>query len=84
VLNGVNHIDVLSDRLGAGRVLGGTTQFLVRQMPDGDIVPTIHGNGQTTFGELTGGGSARCEAILADLTAGGIPCSISQHVAADL
>ena len=84
VLNGINHIGVLSDRLGANRVLGGTTQFLVIQTPEGDIVPTIHGKGQTTFGELTGGGSARCEAILAALAAGGVPCSISENIVAEM
>jgi 2-dehydropantoate 2-reductase len=84
VLNGINHIAVLSDRLGADRVLGGTTQFLVMQTPKGDIVPTIHGKAQTTIGELTGGGSARCEAILAALAAGGVPCSISQNITAEM
>jgi len=84
VLNGINHIAVLSERLGAGRVLGGTTQFLVRQTPEGDIIPTIHGSGQTTFGELTGGGSPRCEAILAALAAGGVPCSISENISDEM
>src|SRR5262245_4509919 len=84
VLNGINHIAVLSDRLGADRVLGRTTQFLVIQTPEGDIVPTIHGKGQTTFGELTGGGSARCEAILAALAAGGAPCSISENIVGEM
>jgi 2-dehydropantoate 2-reductase len=84
VLNGINHIAVLSDRLGTKRVLGGTTQFLVMQTAEGNIVPTIHGRGQTTFGELTGGGSARCEEILAILRAGGVPCSISEDIVAEM
>ena len=84
VLNGINHVAVLSDRLGADRVLGGTTQFLVMQTPEGDIVPTIHGKAQTTFGELTGVGSARCDAILAALNAGGVACSISENIVAEM
>jgi 2-dehydropantoate 2-reductase len=84
VLNGINHIAVLSDRLGAERVLGGTTQFLVIQTPEGDIIPTIHGKAQTTFGELAGGGSARCDAILAALVAGGVPSSISENITAEM
>jgi len=84
VLNGINHIAVLGERLGADRVLGGTTQFLVMQTPEGDIIPTIHGTAQTTFGELTGGGSARCEAILAALAAGGVRCSISENIVAEM
>ena len=72
MLNGVNHIDVLSDRLGVGRVLGGLTQFLVNKTPEGEIIPTSHGTGLTMFGELTGERSVRCEQILAALSAGGV------------
>jgi 2-dehydropantoate 2-reductase len=65
-------------------VLGGATQFLVMQTPEGDIIPTIHGRAHTTFGELTGGGSARCEDILAVLAAGGVPCSISEDIITEM
>jgi 2-dehydropantoate 2-reductase len=84
VLNGINHIAVLSDRLGPGRVLGGVTQFLVNQTPDGDIVPTIHGTGATLFGELTGERTPRCEKILAALAAGGAGCTLSETILAEM
>src|SRR6266496_3825983 len=54
VLNGINHIAVLSNRLGAGRVLGGAVVFLVTVTPEGDIVVPGHGTGQTSFGVLDG------------------------------
>ena len=84
VMNGVNHIDVLSDRLGVGRVLGGVTQFLVNQTPEGEIIPTSHGTGLTMFGELTGERSVRCEQILAALSAGGAKCALSDTILAEM
>jgi 2-dehydropantoate 2-reductase len=84
VLNGVNHIDILSDRLGADRVLGGVTQFLVNQTPEGDIVPTIHAAGGTFFGELDGERTPRCEEILTALNAGGVKCTLSETILAEM
>jgi 2-dehydropantoate 2-reductase len=84
VLNGVNHIDVLSDRLGVGRVLGGVTQFLVNQTPEGDIIPTSHGTGLTLFGELTGERSVRCDKILTALSAGEANCALSESILAEM
>ena len=54
VLNGINHVAVLQDRLGAGRVLGGVVIFLFTTTPGGEIVVPGHGTGQTSFGELPG------------------------------
>ena len=66
VLNGINHVAVLSERLGAARVLGGVTLFSVVLTPEGDIlVPGVGKTGQTSIGELTGERSARCEQIAA-------------------
>ena len=66
ILNGVNHIELLADRFGEEKILGGVTQFLVNQGEDGTILPTFHGSGgqKTLFGEVTGGCSKRCDAIL--------------------
>ena len=66
ILNGVNHIDILSEKFGPERTLGGVTQFLVNQSKDGTISPTFHGSGgqKTLFGELNGKISERCVAIL--------------------
>jgi 2-dehydropantoate 2-reductase len=84
VLNGINHIDVLKDRLGTRRVLGGVTQFSVVRTAEGEInVPGV-GNPQTLFGEVTGERSARCEAIAAAFAAGGVPATISDTILAEM
>src|SRR5215472_2368424 len=80
VLNGINHIARLTDRLSAGRVLGGVTFFSVVRTPKGDVMVPGHGSGRTSFGELTGERSPRCEAILAAFAAGGVPSVVSDHV----
>jgi 2-dehydropantoate 2-reductase len=85
VLNGINHIATLSDRLGAGRVLGGVTLFSVVLTPQGDIlVPGLGKTGQTLFGELTGQRSARCEQIGAAFVAGGVPATFSNNIVAEM
>jgi 2-dehydropantoate 2-reductase len=84
VLNGINHIAVLKDRLGAGRILGGVVVFLVTMAPGGEIVVPGHGSGLTSFGELTGGRSARCEAIQAAFAAGGVASTVSDNIMAEM
>jgi 2-dehydropantoate 2-reductase len=84
VLNGINHIAVLSDRLGANRVLGGVNLFSVVRTADGTInVPGV-GSGETLFGELTGERSARCEAIQAAFEAGGVRCAVHDNILAEM
>ncbi len=84
VLNGINHITVLKDRLGAGRVLGGVVVFLVTVTPHGEIVVPGHGTGQTSYGELSGEHSARCDAIHAALAAGGVASKISDNITKEM
>jgi 2-dehydropantoate 2-reductase len=84
VLNGINHIDLLRDRFGAVRVLGGVTSFSVERTPEGDISVAGHATEQTSFGELTGEHSSRCEAIRAVLAAGGTPSTVSDHIVAEM
>jgi 2-dehydropantoate 2-reductase len=85
VLNGINHIAVLSERLGAPRVLGGVTLFSVVLTPEGDILVPGHGNtGQTSIGELSGERSARCEQIAGAFVAGGVPATISNNIVAEM
>jgi 2-dehydropantoate 2-reductase len=85
VMNGINHIAALTDRLGAARVLGGVTLFSVVLTPEGDIlVPGVGKTGQTSFGELTGERSARCEEIGAALVAGGVAATISDNIIAEM
>jgi 2-dehydropantoate 2-reductase len=84
VLNGINHITVLKDRLGAVRVLGGVVVFLVTVTPHGEIVVPGHGTGQTSYGELSGEHSARCDAIHAALAAGGVASTISDNITKEM
>jgi 2-dehydropantoate 2-reductase len=84
VLNGINHITVLSERLGATRVLGGVVVFLVSLTPEGDVVVPGYGSGQTVFGELTGERSGRCEEIRAALAAGEVQSTISDNIVAEM
>ena len=84
VLNGINHIALLSERLGTARVLGGVTLFSVVRAPEGEIMVPGHGNGQTLFGELAGEHSARCKAIHAALSAGGVPSTLSDNIVAEM
>jgi len=82
-LNGIVHIDVLSERLGAARVLGGVTRFSVVRNDEEIVRPGV-GPMQTSFGELTGERSRRCEAIQAALIAGGVPCTLSDNIVAEM
>jgi 2-dehydropantoate 2-reductase len=66
------------------RVLGGVVIFLATMTPAGEIVVPGHGTGQTSFGELTGERSARCEAIQAALAAGGIASTVSENIVTEL
>jgi 2-dehydropantoate 2-reductase len=80
MLNGMRHIAVLTDRFGAGRVLGGVTAINAALMPDGTIVQSLLRINITMFGELTGEPSARCAAIQQALAAGGLPATVSDDI----
>jgi 2-dehydropantoate 2-reductase len=84
VLNGINHIAVLSDRFGASRVLGGVTLFSVVRTPEDEIILPGVGAWQTLFGELTGERSPRCDEIHAAFAAGGVPSTISDTIVAQM
>jgi 2-dehydropantoate 2-reductase len=62
LLNGITHIDALTQRFGAERVLGGACFIGAALEPSGEV---RHGGEMQaiTFGELSGARSARCEAI---------------------
>ena len=82
VLNGVRHIDVLTERFGPERVLGGLTVINAALMPDGAIQQSQVRINLNVIGELDGRTSARCTAIKAALDAGGIPIQISDNILA--
>jgi 2-dehydropantoate 2-reductase len=83
VLNGVNHIATLCDRLGAAQVLGGMTVVAATLTPEGDVVRNPGTPDTAVFGELRGVNSARCQEIHYALAAGGVPSRISDQILAE-
>src|SRR5258705_5871602 len=73
LLNGVRHIDALTERFGPERVLGGLTIINAALMPDGTIQQSQLRININAIGEFDGRGSPRCTAIKTALEAGGIP-----------
>lgn len=83
VLNGVRHIDVLKERFGADKVLGGTSLTNAVLMPDGTIQRTpVRIAINDALGELDGRSSARCEAIQAAYAAGGMTTDLRTDIVA--
>src|SRR5271155_272551 len=62
LLNGMRHVDVLSGRFGAARVLGGECMIAVVLEADG-TVNHLNNDHSLSFGELDGSRSARTTAI---------------------
>jgi 2-dehydropantoate 2-reductase len=82
--NGINHISILVDRFGPQRVLGGKTFANCWLSPEGDIIRRAGGPDQTSFGELTGERSTRCEVIQRALAEGGAASTVSENIIAEL
>ena len=79
LLNGMRHLDVLAERFGAERVLGGQCVISSTLAADGAI---LHLNDlhSLTFGELAGGRSARIEAVAADFSGAGFEPRLSEMI----
>jgi len=84
VLNGVRHIDALSERFGRNHVFGGLTAVNAALMPDGEIVQSPVRVEMTGFGELDGTVSARCLALQAAFAAGGMKADASATIMASM
>lgn len=64
IINGMNHIDSLSERFGAQHVLGGLA-FISATLDDDGIVLHLNEHHGIVYGELDGAQSARMAAIVA-------------------
>ena len=84
LLNGVRHIDALTERFGPGRVLGGLTVINAALMPDGTIQQSQVRINLNAIGEFDGPRSPRCTAIKTALEAGGIPIQVSDSILAGM
>jgi 2-dehydropantoate 2-reductase len=82
--NGINHISILVNRFGAHRVLGGKTLANCWLSPEGDVIRRAGNPDQTSFGELTGERSMRCEEIRRSLAAGGAARTVSENIVGEL
>jgi 2-dehydropantoate 2-reductase len=79
LLNGIDHLDLLSDAVGAEHVLGGTAAVFAERVGPGVIAH--HGGPDTiTFGELDGSRSVRAERLLEVSRAAGIADDLSHDI----
>jgi len=79
LLNGMRHLDLLSERFGASRLLGG--QCVVTASLDERGHPVLLGPTATlTFGELNGASSKRTEAIATTMQDAGFAVRLSNVV----
>ena len=79
LLNGINHMAVLTQRFGAARVLGGACGIGVTLNPSGEVVHAAPME-WLTLGELADGRSARCVAIAKALAAAKVNAGISDDI----
>jgi 2-dehydropantoate 2-reductase len=83
-LNGLRHIEVLAERFGAGRVLGGLTAVNAVLAPNGEVVQTPIRVNMTACGELQGAASPRCAEIRRAFTSGGAEIAVSDAILAPM
>jgi 2-dehydropantoate 2-reductase len=83
VINGLSHIETLSTRFGADRVLGGMAMISATLDADGRIVQLfpLH---NLVFGELAGGFSERSNALSAVLADAGFNARASDVIMQDM
>lgn len=79
LLNGMQHLDVLEQRFGAQRVLGG--QCVVATMLDGEgVIRHLNAFHGMTFGERAGGISERARHIHEALSGAGFEVTLSENI----
>jgi 2-dehydropantoate 2-reductase len=79
LLNGINHMAVLTQRFGAARVLGGACGIGVTLNPAGEVIHAAPME-WLTLGELSNARSARAEAIANALAAAKVNASVSDDI----
>jgi 2-dehydropantoate 2-reductase len=79
LLNGMQHLDLLEQRFGAGRVLGG--QCVVASMLDAEgVIRHLNSFHGMTFGERAGGVSERARQICDALSGAGFEVKLSENI----
>lgn len=79
LLNGMRHIDRLTERFGPERVLGGQCAISATLGPDGDVVH-LNDWHALSFGELDGSRSQRIEAIAPALLNAGFDARLADNI----
>jgi 2-dehydropantoate 2-reductase len=79
VLNGMRHLEVLDERFGAHRVLGGLCMIAGTLDPDGSIRQLTELE-QLTYGDRQDPGSARIRAVHEQLSGAGFPATLAPDI----
>ena len=79
LLNGMRHLDVLSDRFGRERVMGGSVR-IVADVDEQGRVHMMTNLDELTFGELDGGRTPRAEALYKELAVFGYGTTLSEDM----
>jgi 2-dehydropantoate 2-reductase len=83
VLNGMRHIDELSERFGGQAVLGGLCRVMTTLDAQGQVVQLTKMQ-DLVYGELDGTITARISALDAELQGAGFAAQLSDHVERDM
>jgi 2-dehydropantoate 2-reductase len=83
ILNGLRHLDRLTARFGAERVLGGLANVSAGLDADGRVVHFMPNN-VIAFGELAGGASTRASAVETMFKSAGVDARASDNIMHDM
>jgi 2-dehydropantoate 2-reductase len=81
--NGVENVDILAERVGRDRVLGGAC-YIFASVPSPGLVRRTGGPRRVVFGELDGRLTPRARAVRDALAATGVPVELSDQILVDL
>lgn len=79
LLNGMRHIDVLKEKFGASRVLGGQC-VIAATLDAAQHIVHLNETHAVTFGELEGGSSERVQAIAEVMTSANFDAAVSDNI----
>jgi 2-dehydropantoate 2-reductase len=82
-LNGMHHLDLLDDRFGPGRILGGSC-FISARLDDAGRVVHVSDIHRLVFGERLGGRSPRVDAIAEALAGANFEAAASEQVVLEM
>lgn len=83
VLNGIRHMDLLTDRFGKSSVLGGVCLVATEVDEEGKILQ-IADFQSLTYGEVDGARTSRLESVDATLRGAGFEACVSAHIVQDM